>query len=104
MRITFTSAAVDILQPYLQSDKHLKFLHDTEGCGCVVSGVPALTLITAPSVDDSPGEADPLPFYYEPRHKVYYEDQMTVDYNPQRNAFSLKSEGQIYTLNLRFVP
>ncbi|MCM3632956.1 MULTISPECIES: iron-sulfur cluster biosynthesis family protein [Paenibacillus] len=103
MRITFTTEAVHKLQLLLK-DKKLKFLHDIEGCGCVVSGVPTLTTIDSPTEDDRAGEADPLPFYYEPRHKVYYEDHMKIHYDTDKNAFSLKSDAQIYTLNLRFVP
>lgn len=104
MRISFTTAAVDYLTPILQqTNKQLKFLHDTEGCGCVVSGVPTLTLIDEPTVDDRAGEADPLSFYFEPRHKVYYEEHMNIDYAPHKNSFSLKSDSQIYTLHLRLV-
>ncbi|WP_054024615.1 iron-sulfur cluster biosynthesis family protein [Bacillus sp. FJAT-28004] len=104
MHILFSKAATDRLTPYLKEGKNqLKLLHDTEGCGCVVSGVPALQLISEPSVDDKLAQGEPLPFYYEPRHEIYYEPHLRVDYNPERNSFSLKSDSQIYTLNLRFL-
>ncbi|WP_028610627.1 iron-sulfur cluster biosynthesis family protein [Paenibacillus harenae] len=104
MQITFSQSAVRRLTPYLTGGtKRLKLLHDTEGCGCVVSGVPALQLIEEPSVDDKLAHGDPLPFYYEPRHEVYYEPELKVDYNEEQSSFSLKSDSQIYTLHLRFL-
>ncbi|OBZ17443.1 MULTISPECIES: iron-sulfur cluster biosynthesis family protein [Bacillales] len=104
MHIQFSKAAIERLSPYLQDGKSLlKLLHDTEGCGCVVSGVPALQLISEPSVDDKLAQGEPFPFYYEPRHEIYYEPQLRVDYNPSNDSFSLKSDSQIYTLHLRFI-
>lgn len=104
MHIIFSKAAVDRLTPYLTDNKsELKLLHDTEGCGCVVSGVPALQLIAEPSVDDKLAQGEPFAFYYEPRHEVYYEPKMRIDYDPARDSFSLKSDSQIYTTNLRFL-
>lgn len=83
--------------------KQLKFLHDTEGCGCVVSGVPALQLIGEPSVDDRKDQGDPFAYWFEPRHEVFYEPKMRVDYDPASGSFSLKSDNQIYTTNLQFL-
>jgi len=104
MRITFSDAAVEYLTPLLNSaGKQLKFLHNTAGNGCADNGIPTLTLIDEPTSGDVAGEADPLPFYYEPRHEVYYEDHMKIDYKPQSHTFSLKSDAQIYSYNLRFI-
>lgn len=104
MRITFSAAAVDYLTPILaDSNKQLKFSHDTEDCGCAVNGVPTLKLIDEPSAYDQAGEADPLPFYYVPQDIVYYEEHMSIDYTPQNNRLSLKSPSQVYKFDLRFV-
>ncbi|MCA0758532.1 iron-sulfur cluster biosynthesis family protein [Paenibacillus sp. N4] len=104
MHLTFTESAALRLKPYLSDGtRHLKLLHDTEGCGCVVSGVPALSLIGEPSVDDKLAQGDPFPFYYEPRHEVYYEPKMKIDYDPVQGSFSLKSDSQIYTTHLRLI-
>ncbi|MUT65365.1 iron-sulfur cluster biosynthesis family protein [Paenibacillus sp. NEAU-GSW1] len=104
MHISFSKAAVAYLSPYLSSgEKQLKLLHDTEGCGCVMSGVPALQLVQESTVDDRMAEGDPFPFLYEPRHEVFFEPELRIDYSSDRNAFSLKSDSQIYTLNLRFI-
>jgi uncharacterized protein YqkB len=104
MHIIFSKAATDRLSPYLEDGtKQLKLLHDTEGCGCVVSGVPALQLISESSVDDKLAQGEPFPFWFEPRHEVYYEPHLRIDYNMERDSFSLKSDSQIYTLHLRFI-
>lgn len=104
MHITFTPGAVAALTPHLaDGTKQLKLLHDTEGCGCVVSGVPALQLIEESTVDDKQAEGDPFPFWYEPRHEVYYEPKLKVDYNPSSHTYSLRSDSQIYTTNLRLL-
>lgn len=104
MRITFSKTAIDRISPHLEDGKkQLKLLHDTEGCGCVVSGVPALQLIDGPTVDDELSQGDPFPFWFETRHQIYYEPQLKVDYNVDSHSFSLKSDNQIYTTHLRFL-
>ncbi|MBH5317813.1 iron-sulfur cluster biosynthesis family protein [Paenibacillus sp. GSMTC-2017] len=105
MHITFSPAAVSKLTPYLtDGSKQLKLLHDIEGCGCVVSGVPVLTLIQETTVDDQESNGDPFSFLYEPRHEVFYDPHLRIDYDPARSSFILKSDNQIYTNNLRFIP
>jgi uncharacterized protein YqkB len=104
MHFTFTPAAVEKLDGYLNGGgKSLKLLYDTEGCGCVVSGVPALKLIDSPDADDKRGEGSPYPVWYDPRHEVFFEPRLRIDYDSARSAFSLKSDNQIYTVNLRLV-
>jgi uncharacterized protein YqkB len=104
MHLAFSESAAKRLAPLLQDgSKQLKLLHDTEGCGCVVSGVPALQLIDEPSVDDKLSQGEPFSFYYEPRHEVYYEPHMRIDYNEGQQTFSLKSDSQIYTMHLRLI-
>lgn len=104
MHITFTETAVRKLSPYLEGGQaKLKLLHDTEGCGCVMSGVPALQLVAEQSVDDQESKGDPFPFLYEPRHEVFYEPQLKIDYDEGNNSFSLKSQNQIYTTRLRLL-
>jgi len=104
LNITFTTAAVNKLQPYLEDGtRALKLLHDTEGCGCVLSGTPALQLISEPTVDDRQAQGEPFVFWYEPRHEVFFEPMLRIDYSAERDALSLKSDNQIYTLDLRFI-
>jgi uncharacterized protein YqkB len=104
MQIIFSKEASDRITPFLEDgEMKLKLLHDTEGCGCVVSGVPALQLINEPSVDDKLADGEPFQYYYEPRHEIYYEPKLKIDYDVQKDSFSLKSDSQIYTTHLRFL-
>ncbi|ASS65242.1 MULTISPECIES: iron-sulfur cluster biosynthesis family protein [unclassified Paenibacillus] len=105
MRITFKTAAVEALKPYLEDGKGiLKLVYDTEGCGCVVSGVSALHIVAQASPGDVIGEGDPFPFLYEERYEVFFEPELKLDYNPARQAFILASDSQIYSHDLRFFP
>ncbi|MEK3881357.1 iron-sulfur cluster biosynthesis family protein [Paenibacillus sp. PL2-23] len=105
MHITFSEAAVRKLAPLLaDGSRQLKLLHDTEGCGCVMSGVPALQLVAEAGVDDKMAEGDPFPFLYEPRHEVFYEPRLKIDYRESSGAFSLKSDNQTYTTLMRLHP
>lgn len=105
MHFTFTNSAVERLNPYLQDGEHsLKLLYDTEGCGCVVNGVPTLLLVKEGDADDVSGQGDPFEVWYEPRYEVFFEPELTIDYSPERRAFTLKSDNQIYTNSLRFLP
>ncbi|GFN30780.1 iron-sulfur cluster biosynthesis family protein [Paenibacillus xylaniclasticus] len=104
MHITFTPSAQSALKPHLaDGTRQLKLLYDTEGCGCVVSGVPALQLIEAGGPDDALGTGDPFDFWYEPRFEVFFEPRLRIDYDENQHAYSLKSDGQIYTTNLRLL-
>ncbi|RXZ81899.1 iron-sulfur cluster biosynthesis family protein [Paenibacillaceae bacterium] len=104
MKILFTNAAVAQLTPrFEQTGAVLKLLYDTEGCGCVVSGVPALQLLDEPGPDDQQGEGVPLAFWHEPRFEIFFEPELVVDYNEERRNFILKSDSQIYTNRLRLL-
>ena len=102
MNVQFSSTALEKLLPYVEDgSKQLKLLHDTEGCGCVLSGMPALQLIEQPTVDDALLQETPLRLWHEPRHAVFFEPQLRIDYNKSTDSFSLKSDNQIYTLDLK---
>ncbi|MBJ6363624.1 iron-sulfur cluster biosynthesis family protein [Paenibacillus sp. GCM10012307] len=104
MKIVFTEAAQAKLLPLLEPEHaKLKLLYDTEGCGCVVSGVPALQLVEGPGPYDRPGEGQPIPFLFEQRHEVFFESELKVDYSAEKGQFSLKSDQQIYTNHLRLI-
>lgn len=104
MKITFTAAALEKIEPLLaQENKILKFVHDTEGCGCAMNGVPALKLIDEPTINDSKGIADPLPFYYDKTDKILYEEHLKIDFKVQTHSLILKSDSQIYSSNLRII-
>ncbi len=78
----------------------LRLLYDSEGCGCAVAGVVALHLIAEPAADDLRAEGD-HDIYYEKRHEVFFEPRLRLDYRPDRSAFTLTGDGQIYASSLR---
>ncbi|UVI27715.1 iron-sulfur cluster biosynthesis family protein [Paenibacillus spongiae] len=104
MHFTFTSTAVEQLSGYLKDgERSLKLLYDTEGCGCAVSGVPSLQLVAEPAEGDTLGTGDPYNVWYEPRYEVFFDPELKIDFDPSRNAFSLKSDNQIYTVHMRLL-
>ncbi|QHW34472.1 iron-sulfur cluster biosynthesis family protein [Paenibacillus rhizovicinus] len=104
MHFTFSPSAVEQLSgPLSDGSKSLKLLYDTEGCGCVMSGVPTLLVVDEPEANDKLGSGSPYPVWYEPNYEVFFEPELKIDYNPSRNAFILKSDSQTYTPNLRLL-
>lgn len=97
MRIRMTEAAsAAIRERIVDGSGRLKLVYDSEGCGCAVSGVPALWIVQAPGPEDAESDALPMSVLYEPRHELFFDREMTIDYDPSRRTFSLKSDQQIY--------
>lgn len=104
MKITFRPAAVQALKPYVGDGQAiLKLVYDIEGCGCVMDGVSALHIVPQAAFGDVQGEGDPYPFLYEPSYEVFFEPKLNIDYKPDRDAFTLSSDGQIYTNDLKLI-
>jgi len=99
MYIYLTDAAAQWLASYpLASGDRFRLVYDAEGCGCAVSGVASLWLTNAAENDELRAESnvESVPLYYLKRHEVFFEDRLRLDYNPERRAFRLSSDGQIY--------
>jgi len=99
INISMTPAAADRLATYeLQSGDRIRLMYDSEGCGCAVSGVASLWLTDALEPDELEAEtnAPALPMTYLKRQEVFFEDRLRLDYSPERRAFRLSSDGQIY--------
>jgi uncharacterized protein YqkB len=97
MQVTFTKEAIEKLTPKLEANKNrvLKLKYDTEGCGCVMSGVTVLWLIEEPEADDIKLETNAAPLFVEKTKMVFLEEQLTISYNQTANCFMLKSPSQI---------
>ncbi len=53
MKIELTNEAIRKIQDKIENEKgHLKLKYDTEGCGCVVSGIPTLWFFYLPADGD----------------------------------------------------
>lgn len=103
MKITCTVDAAQQLRRRFHHNGLYKLAYDAEGCGCAVSGVPALWLVDGTGPLDVSAESDPLPFIYEKRHELFFEDRLKLDYCHEKRMFRLTSSGQIYTHDLKVI-
>ncbi|WP_174734230.1 iron-sulfur cluster biosynthesis family protein [Mesobacillus harenae] len=103
MQITITESAVNKLEKKTAGKTgYLKLKYDTEGCGCVVSGVSALWLVNELENGDFEIETNFGPIYIEKSKEVFFEDQMTIDYTDSANCFQLKSPNQYINPRMSF--
>ncbi|KZZ86171.1 MULTISPECIES: iron-sulfur cluster biosynthesis family protein [Bacillaceae] len=105
MNVTFTEKAIERIAPRLSEnpEAHLKLKYDTEGCGCVVSGVAALWLVKETEEDDLKIETNFEPVYLEKTKMVFLDENMTVDFLESANTFALKSPSQMLNPRMSLV-
>jgi uncharacterized protein YqkB len=103
MQITFTEAAIQHLEPVVSKDALLKLVFDSNGCGCAVNGVPALWVVPEADPRDLHAEASPFELVYSPKHEVFFEDHMKIDYQPENRSYLLKSNNQIYNAGMKVI-
>lgn len=77
-----------------------RLVYDSEGCGCAVSGVPALWAASASAPGDVPADSQTLTIWHDPRHTLFFEDHLRISWLPDRGSFALSGDGQIYTTRL----
>jgi uncharacterized protein YqkB len=97
MQVTFTKEAIEQLTPKLEVNKNkaLKLKYDTEGCGCVMSGVTVLWLVEELEEDDIKIETNAAPLFVEKTKMVFLDEQLTISFNQSANCFMLKSPSHI---------
>ncbi|WP_223702324.1 iron-sulfur cluster biosynthesis family protein [Sutcliffiella deserti] len=97
MKVTFTERAAQRVQAKLQNQegKWLKLKYDTEGCGCVVSGVSALWITPDKEQDDVTLETNVGPLLMEKSKLLFFDEDMTVDFVESANTYMLKCPSQI---------
>ena len=107
VNVTFTEKAlVKINEKFNGNDnKWLKIKYDTEGCGCVVSGVSALWITSEKEEDDIVVESNVEGLLMEKSKLVFFDEDMTVDFVDSANSFMLKCPSQILNprMSLRVV-
>lgn len=101
MHITFTESAIQQLEPYAGGT--LRLVYDSEGCGCAVNGVPSLWLVTNPEPKDLHADAEPFKVVFSPKHEVFFEDELKIDYRADKKSYILKSNGQIYNAGMDLI-
>lgn len=103
MNIQLTNEASNRLSILANNqDVIFKLVYDADGCGCAVSGVPALWMLDADDeeLQHPVASKEPLPIIYEQRQEVFFEEHLKLDYRADRQSFVLSSSGQIYTNDL----
>lgn len=97
MKLVFTERAIEKLNEKMagKNTKYLKLKYDTEGCGCVVSGVAALWLVDEKSDGDIVLKTNDREVLIEKTKMVFFDEDMTIDIVESANCFLLKSPNQI---------
>ncbi|MFY4775884.1 iron-sulfur cluster biosynthesis family protein [Metabacillus sp. RGM 3146] len=97
MNITFTEAAIKQINGKRdgKSDRKMKLVYDTEGCGCVVDGVAVLWLTDDIDDTDLKVSTNDLQVYMDKSAIVYLDENLTVDFSETASTFKLKSPSQM---------
>ena len=104
MNVTFTERAIEKLNKQIKNkDKKLKLKYETEGCGCVMSGVTALWLVDSGDEDDLTLDTNYQLLLVEKSKMVFLDENMTVDFIESANCYMLKSPNEILNPRLRLV-
>ncbi|WP_335869819.1 iron-sulfur cluster biosynthesis family protein [Bacillus sp. 2205SS5-2] len=105
MEITITKLAQEKLtEKIANQDGFLKLKYETEGCGCVVSGVPTLWLVEEIDQDeDVVIEMNTMPILVEKSKMIFLDETLKIDFSKTANTFVLKSPGQILNGRMSFI-
>ncbi|MBW3113412.1 MULTISPECIES: iron-sulfur cluster biosynthesis family protein [Bacillaceae] len=105
MKIELTNEAIRKIQDKIENEKgHLKLKYDTEGCGCVVSGIPTLWFVEHPADgEDIEVETNSYPILVEKSKMVFLDEELKIDFSQESNTFQLKSPGQIINGRMSFL-
>ena len=105
MKIEITNEAMQkIIDKIDHQEGYLKLKYDTEGCGCVVSGIPTLWYVRTPDEgEDIEIETNSYPILVEKSKTVFLDEELKIDFSTASNTFQLKSPGQIINGRMNFV-
>jgi uncharacterized protein YqkB len=81
---------------------YVKLKYDTEGCGCVVSGISALWFVSELEDDDETIQTNRITIYIEKSKAVFFDEQMKIDFTEVANCYQLKSPNQILNGRMSF--
>ncbi|RNA68914.1 iron-sulfur cluster biosynthesis family protein [Alteribacter keqinensis] len=78
--------------------------HDTDGCGCIVSGVARLVQHqdVPEGYDRLNSDFNNVDFVIDPKMKVFFDTLVTVDFS--NGKLQLKSPNQMLNPRLKFIP
>ncbi|WP_141431842.1 iron-sulfur cluster biosynthesis family protein [Bacillus sp. 03113] len=103
MQIEITEAAAAKLSEQINGQTgFLKLKYDTEGCGCVVNGVPALWFVSKLHDDDLEIQTNAGSIYVERSKEVFFDEKMKIDFVEAANYYQLKSPSQYLNPTMSF--
>ena len=103
MDISITEAAAKKIKERIAGKNgYLKLKYDTDGCGCVVSGVTALWLVNELDSDDREIKTDIGSIYIEKSKEVFLDENLKIDFSEKANCFQLKSPNQYLNPRMSF--
>jgi len=95
MEISVTNLAAEKIEEMRKGKAgFLKLKYDTDECGCVMCGVTNLWLVSELEEDDYKIETNHGGIYMEKSKEVFFEENMTIDFNEKSHCFQLKSPNQ----------
>ncbi|MGZ7446131.1 iron-sulfur cluster biosynthesis family protein [Paenibacillus sp. TH7-28] len=104
MKVTLNPAAKKLISASLgETPGMLRIVYDTENCGCGMSGVPALQLVSKPGDYDIPMENEVYPFWIDRMQAVFFEEELTLSGEETTGTFRLDGKSQFYKSNIRLI-
>jgi uncharacterized protein YqkB len=104
MEIQLTELALKKINEKISGKQgFLKLKYDTEGCGCVVSGIAALWFVSELEEEDIAIPTNDRIIYMEKSKTVFFDEKMKIDFTETANCFQLKSPNQIINGRMSFL-
>ncbi|RFU65618.1 iron-sulfur cluster biosynthesis family protein [Peribacillus glennii] len=103
MKIEWTEKAINKISDKINGKQgHMTLNYDTDGCGCVMSGVTNLSYTDSHKQDHEKIETNFLPVYLEKTKMIFLDETMKIDFVPEANSFQLKSPNGILNPRMSF--
>ena len=95
MDIIWTKHALEKINAELADRRgHFHLKYETEGCGCVMSGVWNLFVQKELPDGMKRWETNAYPVYINQNHEVFLDEKILIDYTDGAGTFQLKSPNQ----------
>lgn len=104
MKMTLNALAEKIIADTMgQKPGMLRLVYDTENCGCGMSGVPGVHIVSEPGAYDIPLESDSYPFWVDKMQAVFFENELTLQGEETGGTLRLDGASQFYKSNIRLI-
>ncbi|MEC2343204.1 iron-sulfur cluster biosynthesis family protein [Paenibacillus barengoltzii] len=104
MKITLNAAAKKLIDDKLAGQPGLlRLVYDTENCGCGMSGVPVLNIVSEPGPYDIPMDNEAYPFWIDKMQAVFFEEELSLKGEEATGTFRLDGPSQFYKSNIPLV-